>query len=59
MSCPFINGECRNDCVFHHVPRAATGGMTSQVSACILAIAAPQLDQYTMMRILDQEDQNS
>lgn len=59
MFCPFIKGECRKDCVFHHTARAVTGGMTSPVSSCILAIAAEQLDHYTMMRVLKMEDQNS
>jgi len=59
MFCPFIKGECRSDCVFHHVPRAMAGGMSNSVCPCILAIAADQLDYYASMRIDEMEDQNS
>ncbi|MEJ5965586.1 hypothetical protein [Flavonifractor porci] len=59
MFCPFINGECREDCTFRHLARASTGGMISNTSLCALAIAADQLDQYILMRIMEAEDQNS
>lgn len=59
MFCPFINGECRNDCAFHHVPRATNGGMSSSVCQCILAIVADQLDYYTSLKIDEAETQNS
>ncbi len=59
MFCPFIKDECRTDCVFHHVPRAMVGGMSSSVCPCILAIAADQLDHYASMKIDDMEYQNS
>lgn len=59
MFCPFINDECREDCTFRHVARACTGGMRNDTSHCILAIAADELDQYILTRIMDTEDQNS
>jgi len=59
MFCPFINGECREDCTFRHIARASAGGMLSNPNPCVLAIAADQLDQYILMRTMEAEDQNS
>ena len=59
MFCPFINGECREDCTFRHLARSSTGGMKSNTSLCVLSIAADQLDQYILMRTMEAEDHNS
>lgn len=58
MFCPFIKGECRSDCVFHHNTRTMIGGMTSPVSPCVLAIAADQLDYYASLRVDEIESRN-
>ncbi len=57
MFCPFIGGECREDCTFRHVERACAGGIVSRTSHCILAIAADQLDMYVLKMTGQAEDQ--
>lgn len=37
MFCPFINGECREDCAFRCRPRAASPSMINQTLTCVLA----------------------
>ena len=59
MYCPFIQGECREDCTFRHVPRAASGSMKNRTSVCSLAIVADGLDYYVNLKTLKEEDQNS
>ena len=51
MFCPFIQGECREDCTFRHNTRSVLGGMSNNLSNCILAIAADDLDQYVLQNI--------
>lgn len=47
MFCPFIKDECRNDCVFHCRPRAASQSMSNPVLSCVIAsrIDAMNTDQ--------------
>ena len=59
MFCPFVQGECREDCTFRHVPRAQSGSMMNRVSSCSLAILADQLDYYVQLKIKDEEDHSS
>ncbi len=59
MFCPFVKGECREDCAFRHLPRAASGNMINRVSACSLAILADELDYYIQLRTQAEEDQSS
>lgn len=56
MFCPFVKGECREDCAFRHLPRAASGNMINRVSACSLAILADELDYYIQLRTEAEED---
>jgi len=56
MFCPFINGECRKDCAFRHMARAAVGGMTNNLMFCALAIAADDLVTYLPQKELQEED---
>lgn len=55
MFCPFINGPCREDCTFRHVPRATAGAMINNPSKCILAISADALDQWILFRTQQEE----
>ena len=50
--CPFINGECKTDCVFH------THGTIDEdgEKACILSLAAKSIDTYCDMRIREMEE---
>lgn len=56
MFCPFINGECRKDCAFRHMPRAAVEGMVNNVMTCALAVAADDLTAYLYRKTLQEED---
>lgn len=51
MFCPFIKDECREDCTFRHAARSVLGGMSNNLSTCVLAIAADCLDQYVLQNI--------
>ncbi len=59
MFCPFIQGECREDCAFRHLPRAASGSMTNRVSSCSLAILSDEMDYYIQLKTQAEEDHNS
>lgn len=59
MFCPFIKDECRENCTFRHMARGSSGNMVQSTSHCVLAIAADELDQYLLMKIQQEEDQNS
>lgn len=37
MFCPFIKDECRVDCVFRCMPRAASPSMMHDTLTCVLA----------------------
>lgn len=34
MFCPFIKGECREDCTFRHMARGTVGNMTQPTHPC-------------------------
>ncbi len=59
MYCPFINAECRSDCVFRHMARGATTGMANNTMTCALAILSDDLMVYLHEKTLQEEDQNS
>lgn len=59
MFCPFIKGECREDCAFRHMPRGVVGNMAQPTSHCVLAIVADEFDQYILDKMQREEDQNS
>lgn len=59
MFCPFIKGECREDCAFRHMARGTVGNMAQPTSHCILAIVADEFDQYILGEVQKKEDQNS
>lgn len=42
--CPFVNGECRNDCVFRCRPRATTQSMVQETTTCVLASRIAELN---------------
>lgn len=59
MFCPFINGKCREDCAFRHMPRAAVGTMVNNTMTCSLAIAADELTEHIYQKALKEENQSS
>mgnify|MGYP001630257069 CR=1 FL=1 len=59
MFCPFIQGECREDCTFRRNPRAMSMSMKEKISSCTLTILADELDYYVQLRTIQEEDHNS
>lgn len=59
MFCPFIKDECRSDCTFRHMPRAAVGNMVNSLSSCVLSIVASEMHRYIEERVLQSEDQTN
>lgn len=54
--CPFINGECRSDCVFHtHKQSADTGDITE----CLLVVGTASNDELCDLIIKEKQSKSS
>ncbi len=56
MFCPFIQGECRSDCAFRHMPRGAVSNMVNSKMTCALAILSDEVTTYLYEKTLREED---